>query len=96
MCQQLRAPIGCVGFVCLRTCRAFVVPAVVFHTWCPRVDFSRAPVFVFLTALELTSAFDFDVTSLARRVRDCVVTDVATTITAITSAVGSGATVSTC
>ena len=37
------------------TCRAFVVPAEVFHTWCPHVDFSRAPVFVSLRALELMS-----------------------------------------
>ena len=39
----------------LGTCRAFVVPAEVFHTWCPHVDFSRAPVFVSLRALELMS-----------------------------------------
>ena len=38
------------------TCRAFVVPAEVFHTWCPHVHFSRAPVFVSLKALELMSA----------------------------------------
>ena len=38
------------------TCRAFVVPAEVFHTWCPHVDYSRAPVFVSLRALELMSA----------------------------------------
>ena len=38
------------------TCRAFVVLAEVFHTWCPHVDFSRAPVFVSLRALALMSA----------------------------------------
>ena len=38
------------------TCRASVVPAEVSHTWCPHVDFSRAPVFVSLIALELMSA----------------------------------------
>ena len=60
-------------------------------------SFSRALVFVSLKALELlsVSSFDFDVTSFARLVRCCLVTDVATTITAITSTVGSGATVST-
>ena len=30
------------------TCRAFLVPAEVFVTWCPHVDFSCAPVFVCL------------------------------------------------
>ena len=29
-------------------CRAFFVPAEVFLTWCPHVDFSCAPVFVCL------------------------------------------------
>ena len=38
------------------TCRAFVVPAEVCHTWCHHVDFSRAAVFVSLRALELMSA----------------------------------------
>ena len=40
---------------------------------------------VSLRALELMSAFDFDVTSFAHLVRYCLVTDVATTINAITS-----------
>ena len=30
------------------TCRAFLVPAEIFLTWCPHVDFSCAPVFVCL------------------------------------------------
>ena len=38
------------------TCRAFVVPAEAFRTWCPHVYFFRAPMFVFLRALELMSA----------------------------------------
>ena len=60
-----------------------------FHTWCPHVDFSRAPVFVSLRALELMSVqflpFDVDVTSFARLVRYCLATAGAPTITAITS-----------
>ena len=64
------------------TCRAFVVSAEVFHTWCPHVDFSRAPVFVSLIALELMSA-QFLPLILMRG--DCLVTDVVRTITAITS-----------
>ena len=44
-------------FLCVFcTCRAFVVPAEVFHTWCLHADFSRAPVFVSLRALEVLSA----------------------------------------
>ena len=38
------------------TCRAFVVLAEVFHTWCPHVYFSCAPVFVCFKGLELLSA----------------------------------------
>ena len=38
------------------TCRAFVVPAEVFRTWCPHVDFSRVSAVVSLKALELMSA----------------------------------------
>ena len=38
------------------TCRAFVVLAEAFRSWCPHVDFSRARVFVSLRALELMSA----------------------------------------
>ena len=55
------------------TCRAFVVLAEVFHTRCLFVDFSHQSVFVSLRVLEHMSAqfppFDFDVTSIARRVR---------------------------
>ena len=56
-CQQLSALVGGVGFLCVfGTCRAFVVPAEVFHTLCPHVDYSRAPVFASLRVLELMSA----------------------------------------
>ena len=78
--------------------RAFVVLLRFFAHCVLNVDFSRAPVFVSLRALEFMSAQFPPLILMCRALLVlcgcCLVTDVATTNTAITSTVGSGAAVS--
>ena len=99
MCQQLCALVGSVGFVCLRHLSCIPCPCLGFSPmvsscWffvCTRVCLPQGPLSLCLRSFFLWFWCD----TLFALFRDCLASVILTTVTDITSTVGSGATVST-